>query len=168
MKGLNSPLVFLFIFVFSFCISRISSLGYIEQVDCDEKMTIDHALIFYDGDSAGAYSFYATNSICYKCSRTLVADEDQQCALLFTPHPYRLYITSKNDSETILTQRDYTFGEHGVYTVSYDSDNKKIIIIENKEPIDSLKPLMNLLTVIFVFTFLVFLPSLGNLSSPLL
>jgi hypothetical protein len=159
---------FIFLLILSF-ISSISSLGYIEPVDCDEKMTIDHALIQYQHSSnpppGFIYSLYATNSICYKCSRTLVANDNQQCALLFTPHPYRLYILLENETtSTVLTTRDYTFGEHGSYVVSYD--NQEIIIDEEKEPIDSLRPLVDLLSVILVFTFLVFLPSLGNSLPP--
>jgi hypothetical protein len=160
-------------------LSSVLSIGYIEQVDCDEKMSVNQALIKYRYEnpnsengiipssslslsSSTPFSLYGTNHICYKCSKTLIANEQNQCGLLFSPHPFRLYIL-ENETQHVMTKRDYTFGEHGIYTITYNSGTNKITIDEEKEPVDSLRPLMDLLSVIFVFTFFLFLPSLGIL-----
>lgn len=187
--------LFLFFLLLSLLPSFLS-VGYIEHVDCDEKISIDQALIKYRYDTSSlsthsmttstildtsthdsvisthgtginensminsSFSLYGTNHICYKCSKTLIANEQNQCALLFSPHPYRLYILD-NETQQVMTKRDYTFGEHGIYTITYNPNTNKMTIDEDKEPVDSLRPLMDLLTVIIVFTFFLFLPTLG-------
>lgn len=155
-------MILLFILSFLLNFQDILSTGFIEESDCDSKMSIDQALIQFQTNKD--VSLFATSHICYKCSRTYVA-ENNQCALLFTPHPFRLYIVESNTTSVVISKRDYTFGEHGIYTISYGIDNEnpnKIIIKEEKQPVDTYKPLISLLIVIFTLTFFVFLPTMSK------
>ena len=139
--------------------SGVLSKGYIEECDCSSKMSIDQALIKYS-TLQNDTSLYIKNSRCYKCSKVYVGDNNQ-CALFFTPHSFRLYIVNTQNNSIIYTKRDYKFGEHGIYTVSYNSNT--IEIFEEKEPIDTYKPLQSLVIVIIVITFFVFLPSIRKI-----
>lgn len=149
----------LFFFFTQDLLLTVQGIGYIESdVSCDEKMGIDQALIKFRTTNS-LYSLYGTNHICYKCSKTLIAATNNDCALIFTPHPFRLYILENNTN--VMVKKDYEFGEHGEYIITYNENTNKITIDEEKPPIDSLKPLTTLLTVIIIMTFFVFLPTLG-------
>lgn len=153
-------MILLLILNFVLYFQSILCRGYIEQADCNSKLSIDEALIKYQTNN-NQNILYATNKECYKCSRTFVSS-NEECALLFTPHQFRLYIVN-NNTEKVISKRDYTFGEHGIYLIKYDDITNKINIEEEKEPINSLKPLEDLLIVIFLIVFFVFLPSIGKL-----
>jgi hypothetical protein len=140
-------------------LNRALGVGYVDMADCSEELGMDQALIRFENPQASAVSLYAKNSLCYRCSRTLVANENDQCALLFTPHLWRIYIVD-NNSSSVISKRDYTFGEHGKYTIALSAEGQ-VTISEDKQPIDSMKPLNTLLIVLFVVTFIAFLPSIG-------
>lgn len=148
--------------VFCCVLGAVASESAIEPVDCTAKMLIDQALITYEIDDGSTLQLFATNSQCYKCVKSIVATSNGQCALLFTPHEWSLYIVDSTTNH-VVAQRDYTFGEHGKYTISLSSSNK-IRISEDKEPTDSMAPLNTLIIIICVIVFLAYVPSIGNYS----
>lgn len=150
--------IFNFYYLIFFQSLFIYSIGYIQSdISCNTKMSIDQSLLKFHTDN-NLYSLYGVNHICYKCSKILIANENNQCAMVFTPHSYRLYILY--NMTDIITKRDYLFGEHGVYIITFNHNSQEITIDEEKSPIDSMKPLIDLFIVIIIFTFFIFLPTL--------
>jgi heparan-alpha-glucosaminide N-acetyltransferase len=114
--------------------------------------SVDRAKIYFDG-GVEQNNLFAVNSQCYRCSKTLVSNGTiNNCASLFTPHYWRLYIESKDGIN--LASTDYTFGEWGEYSVK--SVGSSISVIETKQPINSLEPLwilVGVLIAIIAFSF---------------
>lgn len=120
--------------------------------ECEVRLSMDRSLIQFEAMDFGVQLF-ATNSYCYKCSKSLIASENGNCAILFTPHEWSLYAIS-NQTQEILASKEYTFGEHGEYIVSYDGGS--ISISEEKSPIDSYTPLYivtGLIIALIIVTF---------------
>jgi heparan-alpha-glucosaminide N-acetyltransferase len=105
--------------------------------ECEVRLSIDRALIQFEVAEFGV-ELFATNSYCYKCSKSLIASGNGECAVLFSPHEWSLYAIS-NQTQEVLASKDYTFGEHGEYVVSYTEGS--LYVSEEKSPIDSYTPL---------------------------
>lgn len=57
---------------------------------------------------------------------------------------------------SVAASRDYTFGEHGEYGISYDSAGGGLHVNEMKEGVDSLQPLNTFIGLLCAFIFLCF------------
>ncbi len=74
--------------------------------------------------------------------------------MLFTPHEWQLRILNAAGAEA--ASDSFTFGEHGSYLVNYNDATGAMSIIETDAPIDSLKPLVTFIGVLFAFIVLSF------------
>jgi hypothetical protein len=133
------------------------------NVGCGKKMGMDQALIEYVADVGSPLQLMAINSQCHKCIKSLVAEEGGVCSLLFVPHQWSLYIVDPATS-AVIAQKDYTFGEHGKYSISLDATNA-IHVEETKEPTDSMRPLNTLIIIVFVVIFISYIPSMGKCTT---
>jgi hypothetical protein len=111
---------------------------------CNQRLSVDRALIKFatspaEGEVNGGVQLEATNSYCYRCAKTVIASGDGSCAVLFSPHEWTLYAVN-NVTMEVLAAKDYTFGEHGEYTVTY-TQAEGLLVSEDKSPIDSYTPL---------------------------
>lgn len=122
------------------------------DVACEQRLSIDRALIQYQTNDFGVQLF-ATNSFCYKCAKSVIVSEAGSCAILFTPHEWSLYAIS-NQTNEVLASKDYTFGEHGEYIVSYTEGS--LFVSEEKSPIDSYTPLYIVAGLVFALVVATF------------
>lgn len=78
------------------------------------------------------------------------------------PHEWHLQVVDTTDGSVKAT-RDYTFGEHGEYNITYMTSDNGMSIDELKGGIESLKPLNTFIGVLCAFVFLCFfLPYMNN------
>lgn len=150
-------LYYLIFILFNILSYSCISCNTIESISCDEDVNeIDRAKIFFITDINDNHlniSLFAINSECYKCSKTFVA-KINHCALMYTPFSWTLFVLNVDTNEEITHSIDYTFGEQGEYTVSIPTGYNNINVKETKEPLDSMKPLIVLLSIIFVIIIL--------------
>lgn len=131
-------------------VSLVKATNYIDPMtSCDEEINeVDRAKVFYS--NGYGFDLYATNSLCYRCSRTLAASSlpggNNSCVSMFTPHLWKLYIVATADPDTVLAKTTYTFGDEGEYHITYE--NNEIVIEETNSPTDGMFPLYVLFGVI--------------------
>ena len=73
---------------------------------------------------------------------------------MFTPHMWKFIVVDATGAT--VAHKDYTLGEHGKYSASFESTTGQLFISEVKAPIDSLRPLNNFIGVLVAFVFLSF------------
>lgn len=118
--------------------------------ECNVRLSIDRALIQFDTAAVGM-ELFATNSYCYKCSKSLIASESGSCAILFTPHEWSIYAVN-NETKQVFATKEYTFGEHGEYIVSYSQG--QLSVNEVKSPIDTYTPLYTVTGLVFALVLI--------------
>lgn len=142
-----------------FIAAPVFATNYIDPLSsCDDSIDeVDRAKIFYS--NADGYDLYATNSLCHRCSMTLVAkattDGSFTCASMFTPHMWKLYIVNSQDPSAStadpvsVSKTTYTFGDEGEYHISTNpNDNFAITVTETNSPMDAMFPLYVLIGVL--------------------
>lgn len=147
-------------FLSALCLQKLSyAANYVDPLSsCDEEIDeVDRAKVFYAG--VPGYNLYATNSLCYRCSKTLVAkastDGSFSCAAMFTPHLWKLYIVNDAADSTYtdnaaISHTTYTFGDAGEYQVNIDANNNFAIdVVETESPTNAMLPLYVLLAILF-------------------
>jgi hypothetical protein len=136
------------------------SCNTIDHISCDEDVNeIDRAKIIFTtdiNDNNLNISLFAINSECYQCSKTFVA-KINECAIMYTPFSWKLYAFNVDAGEEIAPSIDYTFGEQGEYTINIPTGYNNINIEQTKESLDSMQPLIVLLSLIFVIIILSYL-----------
>lgn len=73
---------------------------------------------------------------------------------MFSPHEWHLRVIAADG--TVVATKDYTFGEHGEYNVTFSSAGGALQVHEIKEGIDSMKPLNTFIGLLCAFVFLCF------------
>lgn len=139
----------LFVFVVAL-VGLVRATNYVDVMTaCDEEINeVDRAKVIYS--NANGFDLYATNSLCYRCSRTLAATSlpggNNSCVSMFTPHLWKLYVVASSNPDVVLAKTTYTFGDEGEYHISYE--NNAITITETNSPTNAMMPFYVLLGVI--------------------
>lgn len=133
--------------------SWVCGQAIMEGVNCEETLAINDALVSFTTDNPDDYVLQGRNSYCYKCAWSRVAASGT-CSHLFSPHEWHLRVLDQSTG-SVVAKKDYTFGEHGEYNVTYDFSHG-LQVHEVREGIDSMKPLTVLISMLIVFIFLCF------------
>lgn len=173
--GRMSVLACIFTFLYSAIIIRGDSIDILDKCGDDANYVWDRSKIFYNVpqsiyDVYGPISLYATNSDCFKCSKTLMAngslavgDDMYQCASVYTPFAWKLFAVA-NDG-TVLARAKYTFGERGHYGISTVENEVSaaaggagisLHIEQTEKPVDSLEALYILGSILIVIVVVAF------------
>ena len=126
----------------------VSGNAIVTNVDCTSEISMDYALI--SSNNLLNNQLFGVNSQCYKCSRSIILNEVNECSTVWTPHSWTLYLVSADGST--LASKAFVFGEQGKYEINAVEENGvvSIDIIETRSPVDSLAPLWVMLG-IFAF-----------------
>lgn len=157
----------LFFIVWSLTVWTTTSQS-VYSLDCNEDLgAVDRAKVTLEISTLENLALYVINDECYKCAKLLAGTIPSTgmaatCVAFYTPFPWSLYLTSADDSNDVLDEIKYTFGDSGYYSLSADA-NGKLVVTETKAPDDPMRPLFILIGVLVAVTVLFFLvPALYN------
>jgi hypothetical protein len=138
--------------IFWGCGVSVSANGVQYNVDCNDEITVDYAMVQATNLPANQ-AIYGLNRQCYQCSHVPILSTEGQCSMVYSPFEWTLYLmnteTNATDAKTA-----YTFGDQGSYAVYNSASSLKVDILE--DPVNSLAPVWIMMGVFIAVGILAF------------